>query len=105
MAPRDEIIEAEALKTRLRNLAGWEGTTAGISKTYPIGWDEAAAVIVDIIPAAIELEHRPDLDIRWGGLTVHLVTHTAQDVVTELDLITAERLDQIVARRNGTTSK
>ena len=43
------------------------------------------------------MAHRPDLDIRWTGLHVFMTTHTAGDVVTELDLATAARLDAIAA--------
>ena len=46
---------------------------------------------------AVELEHRPDLDIRWGGLHVFLTTHTAGDVPTELDLTMAARLDTLAS--------
>lgn len=98
MAPRDEIIGAADLAARLADLDGWHGDTSGISKTYEIGYDNAIRAVADIGAAAIELEHRPDLDIRWGGLTVHLTTHTAGDVVTELDMITVKRLEEIAAK-------
>ena len=55
--------------------------------------------------AAIELEHRPDIDIRWDRLTVYLTTHTAGDVVTELDFLElAARIDQITAAHGGATA-
>lgn len=98
MAPRDEIISAPELARRLAALDGWHGDTSGIKKTYAIGYDEAVIAAVDIGTVAIELEHRPDIDIRWAGLTVYLTTHTAGDVVTELDFLTLARVDEIVAR-------
>lgn len=98
MAPRDEIISAADLAARLAELDGWHGDTSGITKTYEIGYDNAIRAVAEIGAAAVELEHRPDLDIRWGGLTVHLTTHTAGDVVTELDMMTVKRLDEIAAR-------
>lgn len=103
MAPRDEIISAADLERRLAALSGWHGTTAGISKTYSIGYDDAIHAVAEIGKAAIELEHRPDLDIRWDKLTVHLTTHTAGDVVTELDFLTIARLDKILARFGAAT--
>lgn len=95
MAPRDEIIPAADLPRRLSALGGWHGDTTGISKTYAIGYDTAIRAVAEIGQAAIELEHRPDIDIRWDRLTVYLTTHTAGDVVTELDFLLAARVDQI----------
>lgn len=97
MALRDEVIPAGELAGRLAALPGWQGGTTGIERTYPLGWDTAAAMVAEVIPLAVELAHRPDLDIRWAGLRVFLTTHTAGDVVTELDLVTAARLDAIAA--------
>jgi 4a-hydroxytetrahydrobiopterin dehydratase len=54
-------------------------------------------MIDDIGPLAVELEHRPDMDVRWTGLKVFLTTHTVGDVVTELDLMTAARLDALAS--------
>lgn len=98
MAPRDEIMTADELAKRLAALDGWQGDTSGIRKTYRIGYDDAIRAVAEIGRAAIELEHRPDIDIRWDALTIYLTTHTAGDVVTELDMITVKRLDEIAAR-------
>lgn len=54
-----------------------------------------------IASLAVEMAHRPDLDIRWTGLRVFMTTHTAGDVVTELDLAMAARLDVIAAARGA----
>lgn len=101
MAPRDEIIPAGELSDRLAALAGWHGDTSGISRTYSIGYDDAIRAVAEIGEAAIELEHRPDIDIRWDKLTVYLTTHTADDVVTELDFLTVVRVDEIAARHGA----
>lgn len=104
MAPRDEIIPAADLVARLATFDGWHGSTMGISKTYAIDYDEAIQAVGAIGLAAVELEHRPDIDIRWDKLTVYLTTHTAGDVVTELDFLLAERIDQITAAHGATTA-
>ena len=97
MAPRDEIITAEELPGRLAPAEGWHGDTTGISKDYAIGYDTAIRIVGEIGQAAIELEHRPDIDIRWDRLTVCLTTHTAGDVVTELDFLLLGRIEAIAA--------
>jgi len=101
MALRDEIIAAEDLPARLAALPGWHGDTSGISRDYPLGWDTAAAVVPEIAALAVDMAHRPDLDIRWSALRVFMTTHTAGDVVTELDLAMAARLDAIAAARGA----
>lgn len=101
MALRDQVIGGAELPGRLASLPGWQGDTAGITRDYPIGWDAAVAMVADVGPLAVELAHRPDMDIRWTGLRVFLTTHTAGDVVTELDLVTAARLDEVASAHEG----
>jgi 4a-hydroxytetrahydrobiopterin dehydratase len=100
MELRDQVIAAADVPGRLSALPGWKGDTAGITREYGIGWDSAAAVIPQIAALAVEMAHRPDLDIRWTGLHVFMTTHTAGDVLTELDLAMAARLDAIAGRRS-----
>jgi 4a-hydroxytetrahydrobiopterin dehydratase len=104
MAPRDEVIGAEELHGRLAGMDGWHGDTTGIGNDYAIGYDDAIRAIAEIGQAAIELEHRPDIDIRWAGLRVYLTTHTAGDVVTELDFLLAARIDAIARAHGGTAA-
>jgi 4a-hydroxytetrahydrobiopterin dehydratase len=101
MALRDEMIPAGELAARLAALPGWHGDASGISRVYEISYDDAIRAVAEIGQAAIELEHRPDIDIRWDKLNVYLTTHTAGDVVTELDFLTAARVDGIAARHGG----
>ena len=95
MAARDEVIPAGRLRERLADLEGWHGDTSGISKDYQIDYDTAIRIVTEVGKAAIELEHRPDIDIRWARLHIFLTTHTAGDVVTELDFLLAARVDAI----------
>ncbi len=101
MAPRDDVIPAAQLGRRLAQLGGWHGDTAGISKDYRVGYDTAIRIVTEIGQAAIELEHRPDIDIRWDQLRIFMTTHTAGDVVTELDFLLAARIDAIAARHGA----
>lgn len=97
MELRDQVITAAELPGRLAALDGWQGGTGGISREYPVGWDAAVVIAVRAGMLAVEMAHRPDLDIRWTGLRVFMTTHTAGDVVTELDLAMAARMNAIAA--------
>jgi 4a-hydroxytetrahydrobiopterin dehydratase len=95
VAPRDELITSEQLSERLGGLDGWFGDTSGVSKDYSVDYDAAVRIVAEIGKVAVELEHRPDIDIRWDRLHVFLTTHTAGDVVTELDFLLMARIDAI----------
>ena len=104
MAPRDEVIAADRLRERLADLEGWQGDVSGITKDYRVDYDTAIRIVAEIGEAAVELAHRPDIDIRWDRLRVSLTTHTAGDVVTELDFMLVARIDAIAASYGADTT-
>jgi 4a-hydroxytetrahydrobiopterin dehydratase len=57
------------------------------------------AIVDDIAVVAEELDHHPDVDIRWRKLTFTLSTRS-KGGVTERDLELARRIDGI-AERHG----
>lgn len=56
---------------------------------------EAIALVVAIAEAAEELDHHPDVDIRWRTIRLSLSTHSAGGL-TELDVELATRIDSLV---------
>jgi len=60
--------------------------------SFPIAID----YVVAIGNAAEELDHHPDIDIRWRHLRLALVTHSAGGRITDLDVALARRIDDIV---------
>ena len=52
--------------------------------------------VVAIGAAAEEMDHHPDIDIRWRHLRLALVTHSAGGRITDLDVALARRIDGIV---------
>jgi 4a-hydroxytetrahydrobiopterin dehydratase len=104
MALREQRLSADELRARLDQLDGWDGDTNGIAKTYRVAYDEAIGFVGAIGTLAVDMEHRPDLDVRWDTLKVAMTTHTAGDVVTELDLAMAKRLDELAAEHDATTA-
>lgn len=95
MAVRDPL-DADAVAAKLAERDGWQGDTSKIEKIYTVDYDTAIRIVGEIGQAAIELEHRPDIDIRWDALRIEMTTHTAGDVVTDLDFLLADRIDDIV---------
>lgn len=102
MGLRDPL-PAEEVARRLASI-GWSGDTRQISKSYSIDYDSAMRAVAEIAQVAIELEHRPDIDIRWDFLRITMTTHTSGDVVTELDFLLATRINEIVEKHGDATT-
>ncbi|MER7169200.1 4a-hydroxytetrahydrobiopterin dehydratase [Micromonospora sp. NPDC000207] len=91
-----DALTAEAVRNELERLTGWTGTPAGITRTVELRNFPAAIAVVDrVAVVAEELDHHPDIDIRWRTVTFRCVTHTV-DRVTPRDLELARRIDEIV---------
>ena len=103
MGVRDPL-SADDVQIRLAERDGWRGDTNQVEKVFRVDYDTAIRIVAAIGPVAIELEHRPDMDIRWDTLRVSMTTHTAGDVVTELDFLLVDRIDEIADRHGAATA-
>jgi 4a-hydroxytetrahydrobiopterin dehydratase len=91
-----ELLDAEAVTTALKGLAGWSGDTKAITRTAQLPtFPDAIAVVDRVAVVAEEMNHHPDIDIRWRNLTFRCATHSAGGV-TRLDIDLARRIDEIV---------
>jgi 4a-hydroxytetrahydrobiopterin dehydratase len=92
----DEVVEA------LAGLPGWTGDTAMIERTYVFpDFPTAVRGVDEIAVVAEEMDHHPDLDIRWRRLRVALTTHDAGGV-TQLDIQQAHRVHEIATGLGAT---
>ena len=88
-------MTAEQVSEWLATLTGWRGDTSAVTKDYGTEYDTAIKIVAGIGKAAVELEHRPDIDIRWDRLRVSMTMYTAGDVVTELVFLLIARIETI----------
>jgi 4a-hydroxytetrahydrobiopterin dehydratase len=102
MGVRDPL-DADDVEARLDERDGWVREGTGIAKAFAVSHDAIARIFPGVWRAADELEHHPDIDIRWETMRFFLTTHTAGDVVTELDFLLADRIDQIAAEQGAYT--
>lgn len=80
----------------LADLPEWNGDETTIIRTIEFGSFPAAIAAVDrVAVVAEELNHHPDIDIRWRTVTFRCSTHSAGKV-TERDFELARRIDEIV---------
>lgn len=76
----------------------WRGTPAKLARSIEFAdFPTAVEFINQIAPRCEELDHHPDLALRWRWVDVELSTHSAGGV-TELDLTLAEIVDEVAAR-------
>lgn len=96
-----ELLGPEEVQSALGTRPGWAGDTGRISRTVAFPSFPAAIAAVDrVAVVAEEINHHPDMDIRWRNVTFHCVTHYAGGV-TARDLDLAARIDEIVAAAGG----
>ncbi|MEV4812239.1 4a-hydroxytetrahydrobiopterin dehydratase [Micromonospora avicenniae] len=91
-----DVLTAEAVEQELGGLTGWSGDPTGISRSVELASFPAAIAVVDrVAVTAEEIDHHPDIDIRWRTVTFRCVTHSAGGV-THRDFDLARRIDEIV---------
>ncbi len=91
-----EVLDAEAVRGELDGLDGWAGDPAGISRTVELrNFPEAIAVVDRVAAVAEELDHHPDIDIRWRTVTFRCATHSVSGI-TRRDIALAQRINEIV---------
>lgn len=92
-----QLLSEDQVRTALADLDGWEGDTTGIRRTAVLPTFPAAIEVVRrVADAAEELDHHPDIDIRWRTLVFACSTHS-DNGVTGKDTDLAARIDVIVA--------
>jgi 4a-hydroxytetrahydrobiopterin dehydratase len=95
------LLDADAVADGLSRLDGWSGDTASIRRTVELPSFAAAVAAVDrVAEVAEEMDHHPDIDIRWRRLTFTCATHSVGGV-THRDLTLAARIDAILRAAMG----
>ena len=70
------LLDADEITRQLADLPGWTGDTANLSHRVTAPTFVAAIRIVDeVAEVAEEMDHHPDIDIRWRIVRIALTTH------------------------------
>jgi 4a-hydroxytetrahydrobiopterin dehydratase len=89
-------LSPDELSAALADLPMWSGDVDGIRRTVQLPtFRDAVAAITRIADVAEELDHHPDVDLRWRTLHLTLSTHSAGGV-TGNDLELARRIDALL---------
>ncbi len=94
-------LDPAELHTALAELPGWTGDTSGLHRSVELpSFPAAVRAVVAVADVAEELDHHPDVDLRWRTLVFHLSTHSVGGV-TERDLVLARRIDDLLDGDTG----
>jgi 4a-hydroxytetrahydrobiopterin dehydratase len=94
--PRPQRLSPDEITAALRELPRWSGDGDGLRRTVELpSFRDAVAAIVAIADIAEEMDHHPDVDLRWRTLHLALVTHSAGGV-TGNDTELARRIDALL---------
>jgi 4a-hydroxytetrahydrobiopterin dehydratase len=89
------VLSADEVDAGLRALGDWTGNTDAIERTVESSTFPAAIDLVRrVADVAEEMNHHPDIDIRWRTVRFQLSTHDAGGV-TALDLELAQRINAL----------
>lgn len=94
-----ELLDAEKVQVALAGLDHWTGDPTAITRRVELpSFPDAIAVVARVAMAAEDMDHHPDIDIRWRTLTFRCTTHSAGGV-TARDIELARRIDEIVTNQ------
>ncbi|HYV33730.1 MAG TPA: 4a-hydroxytetrahydrobiopterin dehydratase [Candidatus Limnocylindria bacterium] len=87
-------LTEQQIKDQVAALTGWVYINGQIQKTYSLESFEAAIKLVNqIAMVAQNLNHHPDINIRYSKVTFMLSTHD-EDGVTQKDFDLAKAIEQ-----------
>jgi 4a-hydroxytetrahydrobiopterin dehydratase len=91
------LLSQAEITAALAELDGWSGDTSSLSRSVDLPTFPHAITVVDrVAVVAEEMDHHPDIDIRWRTLTFSCATHSAGGV-TARDVALARYIDEIIA--------
>jgi 4a-hydroxytetrahydrobiopterin dehydratase len=92
---RERLAEDDVTR-RLAGLhPGWRGSTEALTRSIEFADFVTAVEFVNrLAPRCEELDHHPDLALRWRWVDVSLSTHSAGGV-TDLDFRLAQIVDEL----------
>jgi 4a-hydroxytetrahydrobiopterin dehydratase len=91
---REKLSDLE-IQRSLGRLSGWSRRGDTLTKTFTFGrFADGIAFVTRVAKAADEMNHHPDIDVRYTKITMTLSTHDAGGI-TQSDLTLAERIEGV----------
>jgi 4a-hydroxytetrahydrobiopterin dehydratase len=94
---RPAKLDDIAIATKLRTLPGWARAGDTITRTFTFaGFPHAVAFVERLVAPAEEMNHHPDVDVRYNRVIITLSTHD-QGGLTDADFKLAALVDGAIA--------
>jgi len=94
-----ELLTQDVIDQRLGDLnADWSGSTKELRRSIEFASFPAAVEFISrLAPICEEIDHHPDLDLRWRTINVSLATHS-EGGVTDMDFLLAGHVDRVAGQ-------
>jgi 4a-hydroxytetrahydrobiopterin dehydratase len=90
-----ELLKAEAVQVLMEEVPEWKLSDNSIERTLTFeGFPAAIEFVVRLAKEAEEMNHHPDIDIRWNKVKLVLSTHSAGGL-SDQDFLLARRIDKL----------
>lgn len=97
------LLDDEEITRQLADLAGWQWRDGALHALVEApSFSDAVALVTAVADEAEQMNHHPDIDLRYRTVRFELSTHSAGGV-TQLDVELAHRITRH-ARRLGATA-
>ena len=97
------LLTNEEIDRQLGDLPGWRRDGESLVASYDApDFPTAVQLIVDAGVEAEQMQHNPDVDLRWKVTHWRLSTHSAGGL-TQLDFELAQRISQAAAHLRAVT--
>lgn len=88
----------EQIHGALTDLPGWEVEQGRLTTTREFGsFPDAVAFVDRVAEVAEDLDHHPDIDIRWRTVRLAVCTHDQGNQITGRDVDLARAVDALTA--------
>jgi 4a-hydroxytetrahydrobiopterin dehydratase len=93
-----DLLTPDAIGAALATLhADWSGSTDSLTRSIEFAdFGTAVEFVNRLAPACEQLDHHPDLALRWRWVDIELATHSAGGV-TDMDVTLARQIDEVAA--------
>jgi 4a-hydroxytetrahydrobiopterin dehydratase len=97
------LLTDEEISRQLADLPGWRRDGAALAATIKApDFPTAIRLVDEVADVAEQMNHHPDIDIRWRTTHWHLSTHS-EGGVTQSDIELAHRVADAASRMGATT--
>lgn len=91
----NQLLSKKSVTKSLSLLTEWVHEGKEIQRTFQFqNFATALAFVNRVGLLSEEANHHPDIDLRWGKVTLHLTTHSLGGL-TQLDFALAEKINSL----------